>query len=292
MFWAMKNSVFFKTRERLRYIDDLTYIRGTYNNHYNNEQFGTIGTLNVAVNAGGTNWGDVGTANVSNNGLINNRIDTTINTVNLFGGTVNNAGTIVGMNYTNGTYNGQYNNQSGSVGTLTLAGDFASNMGDWGSIGKLEFAENGSGFMTISAFADGATPGFSESINADYVSFAHANLSLNMSGFDVLDDNLVASFFTAFGFDNRFSLDLLLGEMFGGADVNGTMELNSFEVVFGANSFWIFDNGGLAMDWIFNAVTGYVIYNEDGGVTVPEPATLFMLSFGLVIGLVHRRQRK
>ena len=130
------------TINNISYIDNLTYTEGTYNgrqiDYYGDGSYfltgtGTIGTLNIDVNSSGVDdWGYVYAANVTNNGLLNNRSGSEIYTMNLLGGTVNNGGYIGNLVYTDGTYNGTFNGSTGTIDTLTLVNN-PTGM-DWGII--------------------------------------------------------------------------------------------------------------------------------------------------------------
>jgi hypothetical protein len=68
------------------------------------------------------------------------------------------------------------------------------------------------------------------------------------------DDNLIASFMSAFGFDKGFYLTEFLGNMFGTSNVNGEDSLHSFEIS-GENSlgesesFWLITGGRFGNEW-------------------------------------------
>jgi len=230
---------------------------------------------------------------------------------------VNNGGRIDKMTYIGGTYNNALGGRTGTINTLTLAGDSANNTGDWGIVENLKFDTSGNGLLTISAFIEEPSSPFGiqaastsiapmnaalpnilfSGINAGSVDLTYGNVALDLIGFDVFGDDLVSSFFSAFGFTNGFSLTDLLGDMFGTTDVRSAESLNSFEVAFGdMDSFWILNDGVFAEDWSFNNDTGYVSWNGTSGDlgdnTVPEPATLVILGLGLAgLGLARRRRK-
>jgi len=200
------------------------------------------------------------------------------------------------MTYTDGTYN-----SGGTIGTLTLAGNSANNTGNWGLATNLAFsADNGSGILSISAFADDATPGYYSGVRATNANFNYGNVSLNLSGIDgMFGDNYWAdTFFDAFGGTTGF----LLGDLVGaGSRVSGVAGLESLEVTWGNYAFWILNDGVLADGWNIANQNGFVSWD---GMTfglveyrdpnaIPEPATLAILGLGLTgLGLARRRQSR
>lgn len=212
------------------------------------------------------------------------------------GGTVKNGSRIDNLTYITGTYSGQVDGfrdssiadslwgngyiYNGTIGTLTLAGDSANNMGNWGRVENLKFDSNGSGILTISAFADNAEPGFtgiqamsfnsSPGITFDSaikatnsVDFTYGNILLDLSEF-ALGENWMDSFFNALGFVDRFNLTDLLVEIFGGVTVTGDIEELSLQVAFGDTaSFWLINDGVLDSALSF-ADNGLVVWNTSG----------------------------
>ena len=81
-------------------ITNLIYNGGGYTGS------GTIGNLTVNTNASGFNWGNLTTATVNNNGILNNATGRTIGTAVLNGGRLENMGRIDRLVYTGGTYRG------------------------------------------------------------------------------------------------------------------------------------------------------------------------------------------
>ena len=131
-------------------IGELTYTGGFYGSFGT----GTIGTLNVVGNSGNTNWGYVGTMNVSGDGLFNNGVGGNAvigGTLNLSGGTVNNGAHIDNLTYTSGAYNRTFGGNTGTIGTLNVNGHAG---GIWGN---LEAVNVNSGSMDNSAHIEMAT---------------------------------------------------------------------------------------------------------------------------------------
>jgi len=306
-------------------INEMTYTGGSYTRSGD----GAIGTLNVAGNAAGTNWGNLLAANL-NSGTLENKsgnviVDATISggsltnesavffgsrivnatvdggTLNNNGGafidsgngqitnatmksgTVNNGGQIDRLNYFGGTYNGVHQGNTGTIGTLTVAGDlYASN--DWGIVNNLVFDSNGSGILHISASADDGTSNFRftgiEVTNS--IDLTNGRISLDMSNLGTYDS--YADWNIAF-FGEHSNDVFSFANLFGTDNVTNWDALDYFELAYGNGTQTIF-NGN---QWM----TGWAITNGGiEGAPIPEPATLAIIGLGLAgLGWARRRQR-
>jgi hypothetical protein len=268
----------------------------------------TVGTLNLQVGSRDVFAGNVfGSANetVSNvvltessvngvenlNGVTPSNFAVTVTgngTVSNFtqsGGTINNGGMISRLDYTSGTYNGSFGGGTGTIGTLSVAGNLSNNTGNWGNVDDLVFDSNGSGFLTISGSSEA---GFTNVVNAARVDVTHGNILLDLTGFGYDAADWMSDFFSDFGTEHGISL----ASFFGGATINGDPDadfwgLYSFGVNYGgADPFYLWDEFGFATG--VNFVDGFITYDA-----VPAPATLVIFGLGLAgLGIARARRRK
>ena len=270
---ATVNDGYIRNQQMYGRIDNLTLNGGTVDGHGWQILNGQGGTVNAVVNGGTLNGG---ARNLTvNGGTVNGGADTMI--------------------YNSGTVNGGAN-------TLTLAGNSGNNTGNWGQVTNLAFVDNGSGILSVSAFADDTTPGFYSGVRATNANFNYGNVSLNLSGIDgMFGENYWAdTFFEAFGGTTGF----LLGDLVGAASnrVSGVAGLQSLEVVWGDYAFWILNNGVLADGWNIASQNGFVSWDgmtfgaiewRGSNADVPEPATLAVIGLGLAgLGIARRRMKK
>jgi len=221
----------------------------------------------------------------------------TVGTAILNGGIMLNTGRIENLTYKCGYYKGreewwfgyqwgeEYRMWYGSIGTLTLAGD--STGIDWGIVENLQFADDGSGILTITAAStNGIDIAFTNAIQADSVDLDYGNIVIDLTG--TVSEGAGFSLLDIFGaenvvFDNEENAVIIHFDI---ADVFGT--LASFTI--GGQTFY--DAGA---DWSFVYTDRWYGITADGtwvASDVPEPATLAIIGLGLAgLGLARRRRK-
>ena len=217
--------------------------RGTLNNSAGAEiglaiidRGGYLTNINSTIKLVTVNGGTLGNANSGT--------DTSIETIFLNGGTVDNRGRIDNLTYIGGYYEcNTYNVPgavSGSISTLTVAND--STGINWGTVDDLKFDCNGSGSITVRA---------DNRINAKNVDLTNGNIVLDLTGHSVGND-LGVYVLSNYG-DGKGSVSMtsLLAACFTGntTTFKGINFLNSFAVTHGDQVLEILADGTLTNTW-------------------------------------------
>ena len=230
----------------------------------------------------GESAGYIGELNLNGGSAKNVGSAAVIGTAFLNGGSIVNSARIDNLTYIQGSYSStqddfykysyaldgiaEYDYAGiGSIGTLTAAGDITGN--DWGIVENLQFASDGSGYLTIS--------GYDFFKVEETVDLTNANLTWDLSNSDI-------SWWTDIQ-DKASSYSFGLDQLFGGADVFG--DFDTFEVMTAYGNFTFADLAARG----FTYADGVFMWDIES--SVPEPATLAIISLGLAgLGLARRRK--
>ena len=202
----------------------------------------------------------------------------------MHGGNASNGALIYNMTYFGGIFSGTFEDVTGTIGTLNIAGDAREGVANWGTVNNLAFAPDGSGVMTISGFVNDGVFGFTGIDVTDSVNLARAGISLDMSAFGTF--NSFDAWETGFFGDLGFSKDVFtFANLFGTDNVDHWDALTYFELAWSGGTQTLFNGTDWHGAWGITSM----------GVTaaIPEPATLAILGLGLAgLGLARRRMMK